>query len=504
MKKLRRVLFVLACLVTVVLLFFTEENVRGRLAWQKHRRILEQQGEQFSLQALIPPPVPDEKNFALTPLLRPLLEVNYGPSGAVWRDTNGFQRIASKISAELPSGNPKAGPIVRGTVYKGTFTDLSNCATFYRGNTNYPQASTSAPPARQVLTALGKFDPEINELRTAAATRPYSRFPIQYDYEPPELILLPHLGPIKSLTSIISLRAIALLEERRASDAFEDLKLGLRLSESIHDEPLLIDHLVRIATLGVGLQVLREGLVRHLWTDAQLLELQKYLKSINLLAEYKLAMRGERAFGTAGLDYYRRHRFGARSLTYQNENGGAIDSPRLNFVPGGFYYQNMITISRMHQQITLRAVDEQAHRVFPDVSQNGMRALQRMKVGPYTIFVKMLMPAFERAALKSSQMQTYLDEARVSCALERYHLGNGAYPDSFDALLPGFIERIPNDVIDGKPLRYRRLGPDEYVFYSIGWNGTDEGGVLGRKKQSKHDEVDPNLGDWVWQIPSSL
>src|SRR5437879_2230438 len=102
---LRRVLFVLACLVTLALLALTEENWRGRIAWQNHRRRLEAQGENFSLQALSPPLVPDEKNFALTPLFKPLFDFTYGTSGLVWGETNGRAHIGG-ISAELSSRPP--------------------------------------------------------------------------------------------------------------------------------------------------------------------------------------------------------------------------------------------------------------------------------------------------------------------------------------------------------------------------------------------------------------
>ena len=46
-----------------------------------------------------------------------------------------------------------------------------------------------------------------------------------------------------------------------------------------------------------------------LGADEQLAELEKYLASVNLLAEYALSMRGERACSTRGLDWLRRQGF---------------------------------------------------------------------------------------------------------------------------------------------------------------------------------------------------
>ena len=80
--------------------------------------------------------------------------------------------------------------------------------------------------------------------------------------------MLPHLANMKGLCRLTQVRAITELETDRTPEAFADLKLGLRLSDSIAQEPILIDHLVRIAALALNLQTVREGVVRHAWTDA--------------------------------------------------------------------------------------------------------------------------------------------------------------------------------------------------------------------------------------------
>ena len=294
-RSFRRLLFGIACFLTLIVLVYAEENWRGKHAWENYRREWEAKGEKFSIRALVPAEVPEEKNFALTPLLKPLLDMTYGPAGKFWRDTNGLARL-QRMSANLPGRRGSSDSLVLGNLEKGTFADLAACAQFYRGNTNYPQAEATATPAEVILAALGKFDPELKELQEAAVTRPSARFPIDYDYEPSWGILLPHLAPVKGLTQLLDARATAELEAGRAAEAFQDLKLGLRFSESIREEPILIDHLVRIATLGIDLQIVREGLVRRAWNEAQLAELETSLSSVDLLAEYKQAMRGERAW----------------------------------------------------------------------------------------------------------------------------------------------------------------------------------------------------------------
>jgi len=67
-RNLRRMLILLAWTATVVALFYGEEHWRGRRAWTQYRQELERRGEQLDLNAFIPKPVPDEQNFAATPL----------------------------------------------------------------------------------------------------------------------------------------------------------------------------------------------------------------------------------------------------------------------------------------------------------------------------------------------------------------------------------------------------------------------------------------------------
>ena len=500
-RNFRRFLFGAACFVTLILLAYAVENWRGQRAWTKHRLEWEAKGEKFSIAELAPRPVPDEQNLAFTPLLRPALEYTHTTNGVVWRDTNTLARLDG-LKAELPPDRDTNSKLVLGSLDKGSFADLVAWREFYRGNTNYPQPAASGAAADDILFALGKFDSELKELREAAAARPFARYPVEYEYEPPWAILLPHLARMKGLTVLTYVRATAALESGRSAEALADWKLGWRISESIHDEPILIDHLVRLATLGMNLQTVREGLVRHAWTEEQLAELEKHLAGVNLLAEYKLAQRGERALSTGGLDWLSRQGPRADAFNYlASDEGGGGFVPVSWAIPSGWIRQNMLTISKMHQEFTLAAVDEHERRVFPDVCDRLEATVEKMGVRPYTIFAKLLMPALSKAARRSARMQTSLDAARVGIALERHRLANDALPENLDALVPRYLAKIPTDLVDGKPLRYRRDADGTYILYAVGWNQTDEGGEVAWSK-GKDSSPDISKGDWVWQMPT--
>jgi hypothetical protein len=498
-RNLRRFLFGGAFVITLIALFYAEEDWRGKRAWDKHRREWEAKGEKFGIPALAPPLVPDKMNFALAPLLRPALEFTRTTNRVVWSDTNAYAHLLGFSAAMWAKGEGRK-KLEFGSLEKGTLADLEGWREFYHGNTNYPQTASSGTAASEILVALGKFDADIAGLREAAAERPEARFPIEYDYEPASEILLPHLSSVKVLCQLLQVRATAELERDQNEAAFADLELAFRLSDAIRDEPILIDHLVRIATVGINLQTIREGLARHAWSDAQLTELDKYLASVNLLAEYKHAMRGERAFLIASLDYIRRQGFRPNANEWFGDD--SLPSPVLALAPSGWFYQNMLTISQMHEDFTFPAVNENSHRVLPDYLKrldDATAALRTGRYRPYKMFATVFFPALSKAILKSARMQTYVDEARVACALERYRMVNGNHPESLAVLQPGFLDKVPNDVMDGKPLRYRTT-EGGYLLYSVGWNQTDEGGELAWMTD-KERTLDDTKGDWAWTHP---
>jgi hypothetical protein len=107
----------------------------------------------------------------------------------------------------------------------------------------------------------------------------------------------------------------------------------------------------------------------------------------------------------------------------------------------------------------------------------------------------MVVPNFIKAWQTTARTQTFVNEAQIVCALERYRLAHGEYPE---ALAPQFIEKLPHDIIGGKPLHYRRTNSGRFLLYSVGWNETDDGGHIALTKGGSEDR---EHGDWVWHYP---
>jgi hypothetical protein len=161
-------------------------------------------------------------------------------------------------------------------------------------------------------------------------------------------------------------------------------------------------------------------------------------------------MRGERAFSCELM---------AQTIAGQLP-GEPATSTRFtrSFMPRGLLYQNQIAICRLFQEIILPAVDAKEHRVYPEKTRDD--ALEAV-VGahtPYNMFARLLFPAIQRSGQQCASAQASVDMALVACALERYRLANGRYPDVLQSLAPRFIEKLPHDSINGQALNAPAIG----------------------------------------------
>ena len=478
-------------LVTLVALAFAIENWRGRQAWEQFRQEWEAKGEHFDLASFIPKPVPPEQNFALTPFLAPLLDYEFVGGTVRWRDSNGVARAKSVC---LGGKENYPGPFPsQGSWQRGESCDWKAWQTFYRDNTNFHLPTPSGEPAADVLAALKKYDPVFAELRTACQ-RPAAVYPIHYDET--FFALLPQLSVLKSLTSLLALRASANLAAGHSDDALADLQLALCLSQSLRSEPLLLSQSVRTALTQRLLQPVWEGLAQGKWTAAHLEQLQGALAAIDLLEAYGQAMRAERAFCHEIMEQWRSGRVPA--VTAAELAPGS--KPPLWLLPCGWLYQNELRIDQLHQQFTLPAANAAQHRVYPEKWDTNIVASQLGSVSPYNFFARMLFPALHKTVASFAQAQASLDCAVLACALERHRIETGTYPKSLEALVPRHVAKLPPDLITGKPLNYRLDDAGRPVLYSVGWNGKDDGGTVALTP-TKPPRVDREKGDWVWRFP---
>jgi|GEM_PF-462645 len=517
-KTARRVLIGLAVLATLIAVVWLIENIRGKRAWEKFKAEMDAAGETLNPMDLLPDPVPDDQNFAMTPLLAPLLDYTYHkveppesgsfPNGvfngqeAVWNDPEGKKRIDDLYGI----GQPKQA--IRSNRHKRRLTDLAAWQAYIRSEQKFTLpteqlskeiVSTNAASgasvmsyntnlaAEEILLMLAHYDAEMAELHTAAK-RPYAQFTIHPDEG--FAALLPHLQALRNFGNIAHLKATVLLAKERPDEALKEVLLIIRFTESFRDEPVLISGLVYNAMISQVGNLVWEGIARKQWTAEHLAAIETRFRAVNFIADFRRHIRGERTFAIGTL------------VSYQKDLGAlSPDAAGLIFklAPSGIFYQNMVYLGRMYEDYLLVPVDAEKRLVDlqkMDDAEARFIAGYSKKFHPYRVLAKVMFPAMSQAVRKYAEGQTEVDQIRIACALEQFRAQHGKLPTELTELSPEFLATLPHDPLNGNDYKYRVEG-DEYVIYGVGANTVDDNGTVEweDKDESRRDR---DAGDWVW------
>jgi hypothetical protein len=483
LQGLRRALIGLVVFLTLIGLLVTEENWRGKHDWDTYRHQQEAKGEKFDWQAFVPPAVPADQNLFTAPVFTNLL--------------------AGKIKMNPYPKSDKTYNYGFGNWQKSSLTDLKPWQKAYRdlreddNGMAFPVSPQPSTPAADVLFALSRYDDTVEKLREASRL-PDANIPLPYQdgISAVAETLLPYLATLKQCAQVLNVRAIAELANNQNQTALDDIRLSFYLNDSLNNTPLLISQLVRMAIMNIEMQSIWEGLAEHKWSEEQLVALDAELAREDFLADYETAMRGERTCAISTYEMMRRN----GEIFIQGENGNS-ETVKLSWMPNAFYYQNEFAFARLYQQWLFPLVDTHSHTISPEIwrqMDTAAHAAQKHFFPPYTIMARMTVPALDATVKRFAFAQSVIDLARVACALERYRLTHGQYPDSLADLEPQFIAKVPHDIINGQPLHYGLKPDDRFILYSVGWNETDDGGQV---VLTKPGGVDRDQGDWVWQYP---
>lgn len=486
-------LFLMLAMVTIVALFFAIENWRGARAWAEEREILKSQGFALTLEELLPPMPPSNQNFALTPIMRPL----FPP------DTNSSHEERVALSSTL--GRPFTSILgrhpspLRSGWREGRSTHVKFPPELMEKLGIDPITKDNV--VTQILNAASSIAPELQQIEQGLAL-PYSQFPVEFDgfmANP-----LPQLSVMRSVSSAFALRGLARLETGDYAGGHEDTLTLLRAAKALERDPFLICLLVRRAQYYAALSMVWEGLYRRAWSDEQLQRIEIELATVDLPNHLLRSLKAEHAVSLQTIDQLlagsNRPRAGMFLRNGEPASGwqtllGAIPVPR------GWPLQNKAAVSKFYRTQVLELASPEDD-VFDsskleELDARAKRAIEQS--GPHGALMGLLMPALSKAVGKVADAQSEIHLARTACALERYWFEHREYPETLEALTPTYMNRILIDPYSGETLRYRREN-DRFILYSIGWNGTDDGGEIVLVNQTPAF-VDRDQGDIVWRYP---
>lgn len=443
--KAPRLLFAAALLGTLTALIWTEENWRAARDWAACQRDMAARGERLDLSAAYDPIAP-ERNLARTPLFTHCFYYTVDPaSGQVTAPAEVKYRLPQLNympwpSAERMTAGEPAPPFI---VYQGKRIDLRAW-----------QASSG-----DVLHALETFAPILDDVERSAAMMPDGVFALA-----PASHSAGTFVAVRRIAQTLALRASAHLAAGQSAEARHDLELIFWLRRSASEPHRIINAALGCSYLDLSLQIVWEGLADHRWTADDLAAIQRRLAGVDVLAEYRRSLSGQRAECLFLIDGLQEGRYKYPNLFGMGDGWSErVSAWALMHGPSGWLVQNRVALTLFYQNFLLGCVDVPAHRFHPEVLDASLAEAARIcaaPVWPWRYLLATGTPSFLRLTERCVLTQTALDEAVVACAIERYALAHGgAEPADLGALAPEYLGHMPACVVDGTPLYYTQT-PD--------------------------------------------
>jgi hypothetical protein len=123
----------------------------------------------------------------------------------------------------------------------------------------------------------------------------------------------------------------------------------------------------------------------------------------------------------------------------------------------------------------LAIIDELVKQPEDPLGQASKIAAMRADVPAYCLVTNNVLPGYigtvRNALITEAQLQMLI----VGLAAKRFQLAHDKLPANLNELVPEFLDAVPADPFDGKPLRYKQTATGA-VIYSVGSDGIDDGG----------------------------
>ena len=453
-------LFFLTVVTFLIYLFISEGT--GRAKWEQFRTEWEAKGEVFEWAAYIPPPIPDEENLAMAPVMQDLKATELA----------GIHKIPGfKVSQQLGWPDGKAKNLT----------------------TSFPTLSKEEADKRIANTFANRYE-MLAELTSATRERTRCRFPLDYDISV-SFDITSTVNELQALTSLCLYRSRWNHGQDRVYQSFTDWITAIHLVRASETIPSQLGFMVHRTLFHRSLQAIWELLHEHQLDDSQLKEAQTILMDQNFLIRFLHQSRINRALVLNWIDL--------RLLDDQRliRSLGVTD-PFFGHYPKGWWYEDKRTFCERLNRAYLypnavKAIDSvdivHCQQVEMAIAQELKQDLTA-RVLPKNQSANIMATQITSFAGNALHAETELRLLRTAIALEQHYQKHQQFPPALGDLVPDYLPDVPLDPVDQKALRYKPQPVHKgYLLYGIGSNSTNDNGVKGQGFE----------GDWVWPMPSN-
>jgi hypothetical protein len=423
-----------------------------------------------------PPLTPGARYFCQQPLLQAQVRFQPDPDPSVieviYEDV-AQQRILGSLAVPEESSQ-----------YTGKFTPPTR--------TDYPAlvkayhlTDTGEAPEELLARELAKDDGTFGML-IEAARLPAGHFGSTWGGDPSKLAL-PHYSVWTQVSKVSAMRARVALARHRSRQAFDELTVIFRLTETLDADPVVLAWMIRSTLRMFALHVIWEGLESHSWNHAELLALEEELKPWKPIEEHIRCWQGDRIL--------------ALSQPEQKWSDAQWDNLELIFGPLPRWTSRIPGLDEFNHATLFRAQTKYCY--LPLIAhdwrnyQEGLDQVRSVReYDLHSIWLKRMLPLDLTLSGRALVLELYIQMARTSLSLEDCFLAKGNYPATLSAMVPEYLPAVPSDLIDGNPLRYALTPNGRFRLYSIGPNFVDNGG-------HRPKSLNYLAGDLVWDYETT-
>ncbi len=305
-------------------------------------------------------------------------------------------------------------------------------------------------------------------------------------------IMLPHLASLRSCARMLAARADIQVEKGAADNALKDCLTGLKISNSLSEEPILITGLVRIAIDNVILDRVEEIMrKREARPETYRLLIKEVMRERNDKMIYQ-GLLGERV--VFGLTAFSRLRAGVKDKESANTltdllelSGRSGDEVPESFEkdPETFWEENELAYLK-----TTAVLVSSSKKPYWEIRDNLAQVERDVAVLPNekSALVKLLIPAVFKTFLNEARIDARLGEAEIALAGHLYKTKKKNYPVFLKELSPAYLPELPLDPFTGKGYVYRKTSKG-FKIYSLGENLKDDGGKWGYKENKWNYDI---------------
>jgi len=294
------------------------------------------------------------------------------------------------------------------------------------------------------------------------------------------------ISRLRSLVRLLNADAEVKAHFGDMQGAAHSIELAVATSESLKGDPLLINMLVRVATLAITTRNV-ERIARSVPVDyASFERISRALSRPSLQGEYVRTLKGERVYLISNFQEFRQGGFSrvlhlGQCSPMLRLRGYWLGRPWL-------YADELECLRRFDARIR---TGDRPYRSSLELLYHDTPNFQEI-----TSLPDLLTPVYRYARARIDQADTGVRGTQLLLALQVYRSRFGVYP----ATLPQLAAKLnwglsTEDPFSGRQMIYRTTGSG-FLLYSIGSNLKDDGGIDWRDPRVRS----ASEGDIVWKM----